>query len=47
VALFGTIGVAHEDALAASLLILAANLVVAALGGALQLATPRDADTAR
>jgi uncharacterized membrane protein YbhN (UPF0104 family) len=47
VALFGAIGVAHEDALAASLLILAANLVVAALGGALQLATPRDADTAR
>jgi uncharacterized membrane protein YbhN (UPF0104 family) len=47
VALFGAIGVAHEDALAASLVILAANLVVAGLGGALQLATPRDADAAQ
>jgi len=47
VALFSAIGVAREDALAASLLILAANLVVAALGGALQLATPRDAAPAQ
>ncbi len=47
VALFAAIGVAREDALAASLLILAANLCVAAIGGALQLATPRDETGAR
>ena len=41
VALFAAIGVAHEDALAASLLLLVVNLGLGAIGGVLQLVTPR------
>lgn len=44
VALFSAIGVAHEDALAASLLVLAANLALGLVGGVLQLITPRTAE---
>jgi uncharacterized membrane protein YbhN (UPF0104 family) len=41
VALFAAIGVAPEDALAASLVILGVNLCLALVGGVLQLITPR------
>jgi len=41
--LFTAIGVAREDALAASLLVLGANLVLAVIGGVVQLRTPRSA----
>lgn len=43
VALFAAIGVAQEDALAASLLVLATNLGLGLVGGVIQLFTPRAA----